>query len=319
MIATRPQPGRLDEYKDALERANAGLVFASVERDSRDTARLVETGAKKLTQLYTKLVAEASSGNPANGVDFQVTPFPSAQLAILIPLVQFLRTLPLPATHPSHPAASAIQAALKEAQKGYADMRGAWGKKCLELYSRRVVERSETLEGVKAGRELGVWVDNLLTIAEVREHCNAIKVRIDVLSCSQTEYNLLLELAPLSASPALESCYASLVTPLATLFTTTLSSISALIKKSINKHTFLVLSAHANLSQCQGKWDDFMCRRAERSENELKDGLHSLRASCLRSFPEFIADIRLAANGKGGELSTGLHEITISVRMVPSL
>lgn len=58
-----------------------------------------------------------------------------------------------------------------------------------------------------------------------------------------------------------------------------------------------------------------MCRRAGRTENELKDGLHSIRAVCLRSFPEFIADIRLAANGKGGEFSTGLHDITSSVRI----
>ncbi|TCD71013.1 hypothetical protein EIP91_000511 [Steccherinum ochraceum] len=293
LILRGPQPGRLDEYKDVLGRVNAGLVFGSLDRDSRDTARLVETGAKKLTQLYTKLVAEASSGAPLNGVEFQLTPFPSSQLAVLDPLVKFLRTLPLPATHPSHPAAPAIQAALKEAQKGYADMRGAWGKKCLELYARRVVERSETLDGVKAGREFGIWVSSLLTVAEA-------------------EYGLLLDLAPLSLSPFLESSFGTLVTPLATLFTTTLGSISALIKKSINKHTFLALSAHAHLSQYQGEWDDFMSRRADRAENELKDGLHSLRASCLRSFPEFIADIRLAANGKGGEFSTGLHEITAS-------
>lgn len=56
-----------------------------------------------------------------------------------------------------------------------------------------------------------------------------------------------------------------------------------------------------------------MCRRAGKKENELKDGLHSLRASVLRSFPEFIADIRAAALGKGGELSTGLTDITLSV------
>ena len=184
----RPQPGRLDEYKDALERANAGLVFASMERDSRDTARLVETGAKKLTQLYTKLVAEASSGTPANGVDFQLTPFPSSQLAVLVPLVDFLRSLPLPATHPSHPAAPGIQAALKEAQKGYADMRGAWGKKCLELYSRRVVERSDTLDGVKAGKEFGYWVDNLLVVAEVR--CKSKVLRPRFHSCVVISRNI---------------------------------------------------------------------------------------------------------------------------------
>jgi len=293
LILRGPQPGMLEDYKDVLERVNAGLVFGSIERDSRDTSRLVETGAKKIIQLYTKLVAEASSGAPLNGVEFSLSPVPTSQLTTLIPLVQFLRTLPLPATHPSHPAAPAIHSSLKDAQKGYADMRGAWGKRCLELYARRVVERSDTLDGVKAGREFGTWVDNLLSVAEA-------------------EYALLMELAPLSQGPALESTFAILITPLATLFTTTLSSISALIKKSINKHTFLALSAHANLSLYQAKWDDFMCRRTGRSENELKDGLHSLRASCLRSFPEFIADIRLAATGKGGEFSTGLHDITSS-------
>lgn len=56
-----------------------------------------------------------------------------------------------------------------------------------------------------------------------------------------------------------------------------------------------------------------MCKRPARKENELKDGLHSVRASCLRCFPEFLADIRAAALGKGGELSTGLADFTLSV------
>ena len=37
----------------------------------------------------------------------------------------------------------------------------------MEQYSRRVVERAETLDGVVAGREFGVWVENLLNVAEV--------------------------------------------------------------------------------------------------------------------------------------------------------
>lgn len=86
-----------------------------------------------------------------------------------MPVVTFLRTLPLPPTHPSHPAAPAIQATLKEAQKGYADMRGAWGRKCLEQYGRRVVDRAETLDGVAAGQEFGAWLDNMLSVAEVTD------------------------------------------------------------------------------------------------------------------------------------------------------
>ena len=101
----------------------------------------MESGAKKLIQLYTKLVAEGSSGVPPGGAEFASVPFPAQLLITLKPLVTFLRTLPRPATHPSHPAAPGIQSALKDAQKGYGDMRGAWVRKCLETFGKRVVDR----------------------------------------------------------------------------------------------------------------------------------------------------------------------------------
>lgn len=130
-------------------------------------ARLVETGAKKLAQLFTKVVASGSSGNPPAGTEFQFSVFPREELATLQPLVKFLRALPLPTTHPSHPAAAAILSALKEAQRGYAEMRGNWARKCLEVYGRRVVDRAETTDGISAGGELGKWTNNLLDVIEV--------------------------------------------------------------------------------------------------------------------------------------------------------
>ena len=96
-------------------------------------------------------------------------PFPPQLLATLRPLVAFLRTLPLPATHPSHPAASGIQSALKDAQKGYGDMRGVWVRKCLETFGKRVVDRAETIDGVSAGEEVGKWTRDLLTVANVSQ------------------------------------------------------------------------------------------------------------------------------------------------------
>jgi exocyst complex component 7 len=128
---------------------------------------LVETGAKKLAQLFTKLVASGSSGSHPAGSEFQYSPFPRDELATLQPLVKFLRALPLPATHPSHLAASAILSALKDAQRGYAEMRGNWGKKCLEVYGRRVIDRAETTDGVVCGRELGKWTSDLLDVIKV--------------------------------------------------------------------------------------------------------------------------------------------------------
>ncbi|KAG1760026.1 Cullin repeat-like-containing domain protein [Suillus occidentalis] len=48
------------------------------------------TGAKKLTQLYTKLIAEGSSGSPpVSGFAFMLTKFPGALMSSLTPLIEF--------------------------------------------------------------------------------------------------------------------------------------------------------------------------------------------------------------------------------------
>jgi hypothetical protein len=57
----------------------------------------------------------------------------------------------------------------------------------------------------------------------------------------------------------------------------------------------------------------------------LKEGLTTLRSLCLRSFPEFLADIKLAALptavGKGGsvnvnvDVSTKVLDFTVEVRL----
>ncbi|KAH9165747.1 exocyst complex component exo70 subunit [Lactarius sanguifluus] len=287
------RPDQLDVYTDALERLNANIAFGSAEENQRDTARLVETGAKKLAQLFTKLVASGSTGSHPAGSDFQYSPFPRGDLANLLPLVKFLRALPLPATHPSHFAAAAILSALKEAQRGYAEMRGNWAKKCLEVYGRRVIDRAETTDGVASGRELGKWKSELLDVVE-------------------EEYDLLVQLAPLPGPSHLPSTYAALLTPLTALFKTTLSSLSALIKRSLHKYTFHALACYSALSARQDRWDELITRRAERKENELKEDLHALRGVCLRSFPEFLADIKLAGLGRGGEVGTGCADFTIT-------
>ncbi|KIJ59184.1 hypothetical protein HYDPIDRAFT_118771 [Hydnomerulius pinastri MD-312] len=298
LILRGPQPGQLEVYMDTLERLNAAIAFKASDADSRETARLVETGAKKLTQLYTKLVAEGSSGSPPiAGLDFTPVMFPPSLLASLKPLVAFLRTLPLPSTHPSHPAAQAILATLKDAQRGYADMRGNWNRKSIETHAKRVVDRAETLDGVIAGKEFGTWVDNLLRIAE-------------------TEYTLLTDLAPLSSASLLASTYDTLLSPLLALFTDTLSSLTSLIKRSLHKYTFHALATYSALSSSQSRWETLLARRGEgrRETNELRDGLNAVRGVCLRSFPEFLADLKLAATGagKGGELSVGLADFTVS-------
>lgn len=296
LILRGPHPAQLGAYKDALERLNATIAFKSSNADSNTAARLVETGAKKLAQLYTKLVAEVSSGSaPPPGADWTMVPFPSSVLSTLRQLVSIVRSLPLPATHPSHPAAPTVLTALQDAQRGYADMRGTWAQKCLEAQGRRVIERAETIDAIAAGKELGKWVDMMLVVAE-------------------DEYDLLTQLAPLSNQYLLSSTYRALLFPMLKLFNAILNSFATLIKKSLPKYTFLALSAYEVLSGLLLRWDEILARMdGPKHSNELKDGLQNLRGLCLRSFPEFLADIKLGAMGRGGELiTTGLADFSIS-------
>lgn len=55
-----------------------------------------------------------------------------------------------------------------------------------------------------------------------------------------------------------------------------------------------------------------------RDANELKDGLNTIKGVCLRSFPEFLADLKLAATnpGKGGELGVGLTDFVTLVSVL---
>lgn len=143
----------------------------------------METGAKKLTQLYTTIVAEGSSGvTPKTpGTALVSTSFPSSLLSNLSPLVSYLHALPLPSTHPSHPAAPVILSTLKEAQKGYADMRGNWSVKCLEGQGKRLITRADTVDAIATGTEFGQWVETLLAVTEVRFHLISSTVSNDCL------------------------------------------------------------------------------------------------------------------------------------------
>ncbi|KIM35849.1 hypothetical protein M413DRAFT_449580 [Hebeloma cylindrosporum] len=297
LILRGPQTGQIDAYKDALERLNTSIAFNATDLDLPAAARLVETGAKKLTQLYTKVVAEGSSGTTSAPGAELMTSFPSSLLPTLSPVVAFLRTLPLPSTHPSHPAAGAIFATLQEAQQGYADMRGNWSVKCLEGQGKRLVVRAETVDALVTGREFREWVELMLGTAE-------------------EEYKLLLELSPLSSPQMVASAFGTLMEPILKLFNAVLQQLIALVKKSLHKFNFLALSAFDGLLSLQRHWDDLLSRRGSdhvSDKNEPRDGLQSLRALCLRSFPEFLVDIKMGAMARGSDTSTKLMDFTTSI------
>ncbi|EIW74439.1 hypothetical protein CONPUDRAFT_67345 [Coniophora puteana RWD-64-598 SS2] len=294
LILRGPQPGQLDTYITTLEKLNASIAFKSAS-DSRDAATLVQSGANKLASLYTKLVAEASSGSPSTVAS---TAFPPNILSILTPLVAALRSLPLPSTHPSHPAASAIRSALASAQTGYADMRGSWHRRALSGPAKRLVDRAENVDGVAMGKEFSDWLDRLLSAAE-------------------SEHASLISLAPLPTPSLIAQAYTTLLTPLFQLFTETINSLNNIVRRNLHKHAFLALGLYTSLqdSSLYSRWERIATRREDSSTSgststanmgadarggggtlpsEHKDAMNSVRAVCLRSFPELLADIKMA-------------------------
>jgi len=156
-----------------------------------------------------------------------------------------------------------------------------------------VVERAGTIDGVATAREFAKYIDNIMSVADA-------------------EYALLLTLAPLTTPASINSTYTSLLNPLGSLFSSTLSSLSSLIKRDLTKNTPMALSLYSCLNAVQEQWEETMVRRAGRRENELKDGMQTMKATCQRSFPELLADIKLAAGSSRGELSTGIIDTTMS-------
>jgi exocyst complex protein 7 len=100
------------------------------------------------------------------------------------------------------------------------------------------------------------------------------------------------------------------------LFSTVLSQMMALIKQSLQKYNFAALSAYDALLQQQPAWEEVLSRRGPGhldDKNELREGLQSLKQICLRSFPEFLVDLKLGANNRDSEISVRLVDLTTEV------
>jgi exocyst complex protein 7 len=115
-----------------------------------------------------------------------------------------------------------------------------------------------------------------------------------------------------TSTGATQATYATLLAPVDSLFTTTLTLLINLIKSNLNKHVFLALVGYEELSNAQPAWNDVQ-KRAGKKENELKENLVALRSVCLRSFPEFLLDVRGAGTKTIVDVGTGIHETTSMV------
>lgn len=133
---------------------------------------------------------------------------------------------------------------------------------------------------------------------------------------SQVEYKLLQDLSPLTTATSIASAYGILLAPMLRLFRGVLGQLSALIKKSLQKFNFLALSAYDALLKQQSAWEELLSLRSpeyQDDKSDLREGLQSLRQICLRSFPEFLVDLKLGANDRGSDTSVRLADLTTDV------
>ncbi|CAE6449936.1 unnamed protein product [Rhizoctonia solani] len=304
LVLKGPKSGQLHLYVDALERLNANIAFQSGDPRSKETSRLVETGAKKLCQLYTKTVAEATARpaiDPTNHLQ-SLDSFPTIDettMDKLTPVVEALRKSPTPATHPSHPGAAAILAVIQEAQAGYADMRSQWCKKAVDGGVRRILAAADTgTDRIAVGREFGTWVEGLLAMADA-------------------EYKTLQRCALLPSRDLIKETFEIVTRPLVTVFASSLSTLSSLVKKNLQNNIFMALAIYSSLSYSQERYTEIMLRRTGRKDNDLSTGIHSLKGVCIRSFPELLLEIKTPAMSPPtatpgrGEIGTGIADVTI--------
>jgi exocyst complex protein 7 len=130
----------------------------------------------------------------------------------------------------------------------------------------------------------------------------------------QAETLLITTLFPSHPSPSLLP--QSLSQPLSLLSTAFNPTIST-IKRSVSTHAFLAIELYASLQTISARWEATLTKclsmtRTPPTGSEVRDMLTALsgtvttiRGLAMRSFPEFLVDIRTASGGNGNGNGNG--------------
>jgi len=105
-----------------------------------------------------------------------------------------------------------------------------------------------------------------------------------------------------------------MLAPILKSFHSVFTQLLTLFKKALHKYNFVALSAYDGLLSLQPLWNDLLSRQGQdhaEDKNEIKDGMLAPRAICLRSFPEFLADLKMGATTRGSDASIKLMNFTV--------
>ncbi|GFZ46609.1 hypothetical protein JCM24511_03829 [Saitozyma sp. JCM 24511] len=301
--------GAMDAVTGDLERMWKGFKEGrggAREAGVRDLSALVEVGFSGIAQLFLKIAREGmgrtyeidhmlSSGPPTPPNYFP--PLPT-----LLPLTTYTLSLLHPASpRPALPKTESLLAPrYAELISSFADMRGEWMRKSLGVLLGRVEEVDEG----------GIW-----EMGRGREKAGGLVALWEgMIVLTEAETLLITTLFP--SHPPASLLPQSLSSPLSLLSTAFNPTIST-IKRSVSTHAFLAIELYASLQTMSARWEATLTKclsmtRTPPTGSEVRDMLTALsgtvttiRGLAMRSFPEFLVDIRTASGGNGNGTGNG--------------
>ncbi|KAH8918978.1 hypothetical protein BT69DRAFT_1285242 [Atractiella rhizophila] len=249
----------LDRLLDASKQMEkSGLGGGRTKDPTYDEIHaLLKEGARSLGDMILGWVKKETPSKSPDASKLLSSQPPGLLPTVLDPILKvllYIRTLP---------NVSSIEKGLHVT---YADLRNQYVTSCTEVVGKK------TLDGVKEGDvpRLGRYADFLLEQAEV-------------------EYKLVDRLWGPAAAP---SVFAKVMSNSLAAFANACTSVNSVVKKSLGSTVSLAFDCYAELQSRQDRFDEVVRGRSGRKENELGDMIHSFRASCLRTLPEFIEDTK---------------------------
>jgi exocyst complex protein 7 len=150
------------------------------------------------------------------------------------------------------------------------------------------------------------WIKAILDLAE-NEHA--------ILS------NMLRSLNPPSSNATIASTFSRLIHPILRHFSTTMSTVHALIKQDLSSQMIFIFDLIATLSELVMRWNGVIVNPAGKANEEsggleggahaLQDQLQALRSTAVNIFPVFLNDLKGIPKQRETEVpSVSINEIT---------
>lgn len=301
---------RLKQAMESMERSasnatnnpGSGLLLGSNKGKEREgtlgrVRALIETGCRKIGDLFLDLVVEAS---PKQGwVDIgsweQGDPFPELMTESTVRRLGAL----LGFIHSVLGQNSPVELDL---QQGYGDIRGMYMATTLNSVGKEAIDGVEvqTKSGSSGGgripafgrRGFGRFLDAMFAMAKV--FCALFKAFRVADETVQSEHGLA---GSIFGKHLANQVYQHAIPPTLTIFTATATAINGSVKRTLTSNAASVGIAFT----CYGEltapsrvdtFEDWIRSKSGTKENVLSQLSHAFRGSCLRSLPEFLEETK---------------------------